>query len=133
MHKRKIFTALLLAITLLVSTVSPALALPPLPSSFLGTVKLDGANVPAGTVISARINGVEYASTVVQLYNGDTVYSLDVPGDDPATPPDVEGGVANDTVVFFIGSQEADQVGTWSSGTNVELNLTATSPLPNTH
>ena len=34
-----------------------ALAAPPTPSSFWGIVTLDGAPVPAGTVISARING----------------------------------------------------------------------------
>jgi hypothetical protein len=101
---------------------------PPLPSSFYGTVKSNGANVPIGIQVSARINGVVYASSPYKYYNGDTVYSLDVPGDDPGTPGVIEGGIAGDTVVFFVGSKQADQTATWQAGTNNYLNLTAELP-----
>ena len=70
-----------------------------------------------------------YAETTVYLYEGDTVYSFDVPSDDDITPGTIEGGVSGDTIVFKINSLTADQQGTWASGTNVELNLTATSPV----
>jgi uncharacterized repeat protein (TIGR02543 family) len=106
--------------------VSTVRALPPLPSSFYGTVKLGGANVPAGTTVYAFINGVQYASSPYYVYNGDTVYSLNVPGDDLTTPDIIEGGVSGDTVVFYIGSTKANQTAPWVASTNVNLDLTAT-------
>ncbi len=126
MKIKNIFTALFLVIALVFSNVSTALAMPPVPSSFNGTIKLDGADVPAGTVISARINGVEYASMEAILYAGDSVYFFDVPGEDPDIAG-VQGGVPGDTVVFYIGSYVADQTALWQSGTSIELNLTGTS------
>ena len=72
-------------------------AFPPLPSSFYGTVKLDGQNAQVGTIIQARINDTVFASTEVQLYDGNAVYSLIVPGDDQASPS-VEGGVVGDII-----------------------------------
>jgi len=119
-----VLSATALAGTLLLATVPPALAFPPLPSSFYGAVKADGANVPLGTRVSAWIGGVEYAWTTVSLYLGDTVYSLDVPGDDLGTLGMKEGGAPGETVVFYIGHQEASQTAPWQSGTNVRLDLT---------
>jgi hypothetical protein len=40
--------------------------------------------------------------------------------------------VEGDTVVFHIGGLEADETGTWHSGTNVQLNLTAGTPTQQT-
>lgn len=120
---KKIVISIFIVIGVMFLFFTPALALPPLPSSFWGTVKINGANVAAGTVVSAWINGVKYADTVVQDYLGDTVYSLDVPGDDPATPSVIEGGVEGSIVVFHIGSLVTTVNGTWHAGTNVELNI----------
>jgi hypothetical protein len=121
----------ILALTLILAVVSaqPALAFPPLPSSFFGTVKINGANVPLGTVISAKINGVQYGSTTVLLYQGITVYSLDVLGEDTDVPG-IQGGSEGDTIVFFIGSIQANQTGIWHSGTNINLNLTGSGVVP---
>ena len=48
----------LVALSLLLMNPAVALAVPPLPSSFYGTVKSEGVNVPLGTVIStSRRNG----------------------------------------------------------------------------
>jgi hypothetical protein len=118
---------LVLTAGLLLASALTVLAVPPLPSSFYGTVKVDGANVPGGTIVSAWIDGVKHAETTVSLYADDTVYGLNVPGDDPETPG-IQGGVEGDTVVFYIGGLEADQTGTWHSGANVDLNLTASTP-----
>ncbi|MBI5965682.1 MAG: tandem-95 repeat protein [Chloroflexi bacterium] len=126
MKTQRIFSALLLAIALMFANISTVLAAPPLPSSFWGTVRLDGASVPAGTVVSARINGVQYASAVVTINLGTAYYSLKVPGDDPETPGIIEGGVAGNTVVFYIGSYMSDQTAPWQSGPNVRVDLTAT-------
>ena len=70
---------------------SPCLAFPPLPSSFYGQVKVNGSNVPAGTVVRAVVNGRTYAESYTQIYQGDSTFGLDVPGDDPGSSA-VEGG-----------------------------------------
>jgi len=124
----RLLTILLLTTGILFVNVSTALAIPPLPSSFYGTVKSNGGNIPSGVGVSARINGVQYAMSKHLIYNGDTVYSLDVPGDDPETPGIVEGGVPGDTVVFYVGSTQANQTATWQGGTNVNFNLTVALP-----
>jgi len=109
----------------------PVLAIPPLPSSFYGTVKVNGDNVPDGTLVRALIDGQVYAQGHTQTYRGDSGYSLDVPGDDTDTAAR-EGGREGDIIQFEIGGVLADQTGTWHSGTNVKLNLTAfaAGPLP---
>ena len=89
---------------------------------------MGGAKVPVGTQVSAFINGVQYASTYCIVYNGDTVYSLDVTGDDPNTPDIIEGGVPGETIVFFVGGKKAAQTATWQGGIIVNLNLTVTLP-----
>ncbi len=115
-----------IVLALMLAVVPAAWALPPLPSSFYGTVKANSANVSAGTQVTALINGVPYAAITVTLYLSDTVYALDVPGDDPATPGVIEGGREGDTIVFRMGlNTSADQTGVWHSGTNVMLNLSA--------
>lgn len=110
---------------LLLASATVVEAAPPLPSSFHGIVKWDnGNNVPEGTIVSAWINGVKYAETESQMDSGDSVYAIDVPGDDLETPG-VEGGVEGDSIVFKVGDSTASQTGTWHTGTDVELNLTA--------
>lgn len=125
----RIFT-LLLGISLISLAVArPALAFPPLPSSFYGTVKVNGANVPDGTLVQAKINGNVYAQTKTLTYQGDSVYSLDVMGDDTSTTT-IEGGHDGDTVAFTIGGHPASQTGTWKGGTNVNLNLSVSTNSP---
>lgn len=118
----KTFSILLVTIIMSGAQFSAGLAVPPLPSSFYGTVTINGNNAPVGTVVSAWINGVQYAFSQTILYGTQSVYSLDVPGDDPATPA-IEGGVEGDAIEFRIGGQPAQEVGYWHSGTNLPLNL----------
>jgi hypothetical protein len=110
----------------------PALAdAPPvLPSGFWGTVKIDGENAPVGATVSAWINGVQYAYTTTQLYEatGETVYSLDVPGDQPETAGVIEGGKSGDTIIFKVNGASANESGSWQSGVNTEINLTLAKP-----
>jgi hypothetical protein len=115
------FVGLVSAI-LLFAGVTKALAVPPLPSSFYGTMKIAGQKAPVGAKVSAWIDGKQYAYNTTVDYLGDTVYSLDVPGDDPSTPA-IEGGVDGNTVIFKVNGQSADETGVWHSGTNVSLNL----------
>lgn len=110
--------------------VAPAGALfPPLPSSFYGFVSVNGGNVADGTTVRALINGQVYATAYTQTYEGRSVYSIDVPGDDPSTPA-VEGGLQNDAMAFLIGEAQANETGTWKSATNVNLDLTASASAP---
>lgn len=126
MKKTFAFIAALVILGLLVSNITLARALPPLPSSYYGTVKINGANVPADTIVSAWINGGKFAYSAVTLISGQTVYSLDVPGDDPFTTDVVEGGVEGDIIVFHIGNLVANQTATWHIGTNVSRNISVT-------
>ena len=121
-----IIATLMLGLVLAIQA-PPVLAVPPLPSGFYGTVKLNGANAPVGALVSATIAGVPYAYATVQMYQGDTVYSLDIPGDDPATRGVIEGGVPGDTVVFLVNGSPARETAPWQSGTNVGHNLNLTS------
>lgn len=123
-HLKKLFWQLSLVVLVSAVLAGPAWAMPPLPASFYGTVKVDGENVSAGTKVSAWINGVKYAETTVQFYAGDSVYSLNVAGDDPATLGVIEGGVPGDTVVFHIGEGVTLQTSHWTNGSNREFNLT---------
>ena len=123
MKIQRTFIVIPIMMCVLFANYSTALAVPPFPSSFYGTAKVDGMNVPVGAPITAFINGVQVAFSGTSLYEGETVYSLDVPGDDPTTPA-IEGGVAGDTIVFLVNGQPAQQTALWQSGSNLMLDLT---------
>ena len=124
MQPKTILISLILAGLIGALAAIPALAIPPLPSSFYGTVQVDGQNVPDDTVVRALIDGQAYGEGRTQTYEGVSVYSLDVSGDDTDTAAH-DGGREGDTIQFEIGGVLAGETGTWHSGTNVELNLTA--------
>jgi hypothetical protein len=106
--------------------VIPARAIPSMPSSFYGTVKVNGANVADGTLIQALAGGQVYSEGFSQTYQGNSVYALDVRGDDSDTAIQ-DGGREGDTLQFKIGGVLADQTAVWHTATNVNLNLTASS------
>ena len=120
--QRSIFTVIAI-LSMLLSNFSNVSAAPGLPSSFHGTVKVDGVNVDVGTPVTAWVNGVQYASYNAILASGNTVYTFSVPNDDSDTTA-IEGGTEGETVVFKIGDLTADQQGIWHGGTSVTLNLT---------
>jgi hypothetical protein len=124
-QKLKIFAAVTVLFALLIHTTT-ALAIPSLPSSFYGTVKFNGANVPDGTLVEASIKGQNVAQGYTQTYQGESVYSLDVRGDDTDTAVQ-DGGIEGDIINFNVGGLPAVQTGTWHAGTNVSLNLTVVS------
>ena len=128
MKRNAILFSILLTCCVSLLAVAPALAFPPLPSSFYGTVKAKGANVPDGTLVRALVNGQAFAQARTQTYQGDSVYSLDVMGDDSSTTA-LEGGREGNKIQYEVGGAMAEQTGLWHSGTNVQLNLTV-SALP---
>ena len=126
MKSKPQYLTLILALTLLFASFTSVKAVPPLPSSFYGTVLVNGGNIPEGTIVSAWIDGVQYASMLSEMFEGDSIYYFEVPGDDPTTTEKIEGGVAGDTIVFKVDGVEAPQTGTWASGSNVNLDLSLT-------
>jgi hypothetical protein len=105
---------------------SSAQAIPALPSSFFGTVKLNNANVLDGMVIQAFIGDRMIAQGYTQMYQGESVYSLDLPGDNTDTVI-IDGGREGDTITFKVAGIASHETGTWHSATSVQLNLTVTS------
>lgn len=95
---------------------------PSLPSSFYGTIKLDGNNVPIGTLVSAFVgsNTEVAAQSSVTMYESDSIYGLNVRGD---------SSTSGATVTFKMGDLVANETGVWTTGGNVNLNLTFTSPI----
>jgi len=107
--------ALLLALCLIVSGVTPAYAdePPPMPHQFYGTVKLDGSPVQQGTLVEAFVDDVKQAETTVDgqgRYGYNPIFRV--------------SGTAGATVTFHIGGVEADEDATWESGKVQQLNLT---------
>lgn len=81
---------------------------PSFPRRFYGTVKVYGEWVPEGTLLIARVEGTEIIVTTQTAleYNpvsgqNNSVYSLDILGDDPSTSQK-EGGALGDRVYFEI-------------------------------
>ena len=95
-----------------------------LPGAFWGTVTIAGRSIPADTPVTAWISDTQVARTTTLLNGSASVYSLDIPGDDPDTP-EREGGNTGEVVRFKIGPVWAKESGTWESGSVVNLNLTA--------
>ena len=124
--------ALSVLCVLVLTALAQAQTPPPLPFSPWGTVKVNGANVPTGTQISAWCSGVQYAvTTKIDLYNGESWYSnLDVSGDLTDTPDVKEGCSPNETISFRVGSLPAKETASWTSGSSSRLDLTAGSPPP---
>lgn len=110
---------------------APVWAFPPLPSSFYGTVKNYGNNVPDGTTIGAVINGVTDGQTSSFTYEGESWYFFDVLGDDPETS-EREGGREGETITFKVNGQLAIPNAEWHSGVlaQADLNITDNIPTP---
>jgi hypothetical protein len=128
-HGLRMISISLMSLIVSLFIVFPVLAVPPLPASFYGTVKINNSNVPDNTTIQALIGGQIYAEARTLTYQNDSVFSLNVIGDDTDTTA-VDGGREGDTIQFKIGGLLADQTGVWHSGTNVNLDLTAASSEP---
>jgi hypothetical protein len=127
MKKFRLISVLFLTLSGLLSVVLPARAIPGLPSTFTGTVTLNGSPVAAGTVVSAWINGYDCADATVVSIPPDMKYVLKVRTKDPDDPASVHCGVNGDTVIFHIGEIVANQTGIFESGSApITLNLSAT-------
>lgn len=126
MKQRRFFIAFFTALFAICLNASAVLAFPSLPSSFYGTVQNNRENVAEGIIIEAFINDQLVAQGFTQMYEGDSVYSLDINGDDADTPAQ-DGGKEGDTIVFKVGGVAAEQTGVWHTGTNIPLDLSVKS------
>ncbi len=121
----------LLAVVALV--LSPAMALAQggmsLPCRWYGTVQVNGADVPDGTMITATIEGDTYNAATPAVYGAST-YALEI------EPPEGTTYTEGAEVTFMIGDQAADQTSAWEAGGNIELNLSVgeagPTPVPGT-
>jgi len=115
-------------IALLASGVAVAQGQEP-PCRFYGTVQVDGAYVPDGTQVTASIDGMVLTwTTITKSSSPETVYVLDVPGDDSLTA-ERNGGAEGDVVRFNVrygGRDLAAGAGVWHKGIPQEVNLEAT-------
>lgn len=88
--------------------------------SFAGIVKLNGADVPDGTVITATVEGDEYTTTTPTGYGASTYAILIQTPTGKYYPEGVE-------VVFQVNGYATVETGTWQPGQNIRLDLTASS------
>lgn len=124
----RILQAAVTAGLLLLLSVPGAAAGPVPPFSPYGTVKVEAANVPEGTEVSAWCDGVRYRSTQAVLWEGESWYfNLDVPGDDPETLAK-DGCYIGETVCFKIGELWANETAAWTFD-SPRLDLTAQPPI----
>jgi hypothetical protein len=124
---KHLLTAASVALLITLTAVSATNAEPPRPFTPWGTVKIDGANVAAGTPVTAGCIGVQYASALATTQSR---YLLNVPGDDLSTSGVREGCRSGETVSFTVDGLPAEQTAAWSSGVYYHLDLTAQSWAP---
>jgi hypothetical protein len=98
---------------------------PIIPDQVYGLVRVNNIYVPAGTLVSAWCGGTKYAEKATVDDNGETWYSLDIPGDEPLTPAK-EGCSSGETISFKIASDIADQQKAWAEGNSTQLDLSLT-------
>lgn len=90
----------------------------PASCSFSGTVKVDGAEVAGGTLVTAIVEGYEY-HTHTPPGLGSSSYSITI------QPPEGRDYPDGTVVTFKINGYRADQTGIFQAGSNIRLELTA--------
>ena len=108
---------------LLIFLVGTASAVPLLPAEFSGAVTIDGSPAPAGTIITARIDGRDCGSLTLEtagVYGGDATFDkrlLVSGGDDDA----------GKIITFFVDGMKATRTAVYTPGTSTRLDLVVTS------
>ena len=94
--------------------------LPSIPHAFYGTLTMGGSDAPVGTVVTAKVGGVQCGSittTVAGQYGGSGAFDAKL-----AVTGEIETGA---TISFFVNGSDTEQTYTFSPGGVIELNLTA--------
>jgi hypothetical protein len=115
---RLVRAALLLPALLMALGAAP----PGLPSSFWGTVDLEGLTLTPDMRVYTYVEDVLCGEGSVFWHEGQAHYRVHAAADDPGT--DVRGGGRpGDMVRFRVAGIDMPQVGIWQGGTNVRLDL----------
>jgi len=123
MHGSKAKIGLIVcAILVFVILCEAAVAIPMPPHKFYGNVTMEGEPAPDGMVVSARIEGREYANMTVMTgkYGFDEPFY--VPSDDLDTVDEKEGGGNGDVVELYVNNELAANA-TFSFGGISKLDL----------
>ena len=109
---------MLISFLLLLISLHSALAIPGVPHQFYGTVTLNGKSAPDGTMVIAKIDGVEVARTSTKngRYGYDPIFYVDDPNNDRS----------GKEIRFFVNGIDTGQTKFFCNGCVTELNLTAT-------
>ncbi len=115
---------ILLTSILLISLFSVCSAVPPIPAQFYGSVMIDSAPAPVGTIINATIGGVEKGSYITEFegyYGGPGIYDskLSVIADEN----DIAGGLPQ--ISFLINGMETGQKATFEPGSSSQLDISS--------
>jgi len=108
---------------ILLLLIGTASAVPLLPAEFRGSVTIDESSAPAGTVITARIDGRDCGSLTLEtagVYGGDATFDkrLLVCGRDDD---------AKKMITFFVDGMRAAETAVYDPGTSSRLDLAVTS------
>ena len=108
-----------LFLTFLLVFLPIAFAIPGVPYQFYGSVILNGQPAPDGTVIVAKINGIEVASTTTKngKYGYEPIFYIEDPNNDRS----------GKEIRFFVNGIDTGQTKYFCNGCVTELNLTASS------
>ena len=121
-ERRKL--AIILLLSLALTSFALVYAIPQPPHKFYGSVTVGGVAAPDGTIVLAKIDGTLYEATTTTggAYGWDPMFN--VPADDTDTGP-VEGGVTGDTIEFYVNGIYATSY-TFAVGGMTQLNLEIT-------
>ena len=120
-RKRRWLLGPLLILALLLCAIPAYADTPTLPHAFYGTLTIGGSAAPVGTVVTAKVGGVECGSittTVAGQYGGSGAFDAKL-----AVTGDIATGA---TIYFYVGGNEAGETYAFNPGTVTELNLTVT-------
>ena len=122
-RKRGWFFYPLIIVALLLCAIPAHADIPTMPHAFYGTLTVGGSAAAVGTVVTAKVGGVECGSittTVEGQYGGSGAFDEKLA---------VTGEIANGaTIYFYVGGSEANETYPFSSGDVTELDLTAEPP-----
>jgi len=96
------------------------------PARFVGTVMIDGAAAPAGTIVEARVGDAVCGVAQAFMSGGEARYAVDVEASQPDGNPAC--GTDGAQVVFYIGGNMALETGAWHNYQLNTLNLTYVTP-----
>jgi hypothetical protein len=109
----------LIIVALLLCAIPAYAGAPTLPHAFYGTLTINSSSAAVGTVVKAKVGGVECGSittTVAGHYGGSGAFDAKLL---------VSGEIGTGaTIYFYANDYEADQTYAFSSGDVTELNLT---------